>query len=383
MSYVIFSTVTGDRFSELDRIINEHLTICQRHNTTLRYIRSNTSHPYHNLVDTTLKAVYTFIPAQYDRSFRNPCWFARMPALPEPLHKNFTDYRGCMPNVEETYDTKAAISIVKTALKTPASGEGLRKLLKTESPPPVSPPQCQNFATDAYSPSTAENLSVYHSTTSNGSLLYNNCVKKYDLFCMPQVLLAGFPKCATTTMYYTMVKHPQVARSRMKEEHLWRDLFNANQLHYKQVQTLYYIFHFERASRDIFLNPDSLTIDGSTTSAFPGLYLPMDREEDMCVLPRLMVNFIPNVRVILMMRNPIDRLYSDFWYMCSKFSWKDKRRITVPKEYIENGTKIFHEKTEKMIKDFNECVKQKNVFECVRIAGMYVLCTIQYALNYA
>ena len=356
---------------EYDDLIAQHLSICQRPNTTLRHIKSNTSHPYHDLVSITLQAVHTFVPAHYDPGFTNPCWFARMPALPEPLHKNFTEYRGCMPNVEETYVTKTAMSIVKTALKTPADGTSLRKLLRNVSRSHVAvfPPQCQNLANNAYFPPASENLSVYHTTSSNGTLLYDECVKKHDLFCMPRVLLAGFPKCATSTMYYTMMKHPQVARSRMKEEHLWRDLFIAKQLPHRQVQTLYYIFHFERASRDIFLNPDHLTIDGSTTTAFPGLYLPMYNEEDMCVLPRLMVNLIPNVRVILMMRNPIDRLYSDYWYLCAKFSWKDKRKITIPEEYLKNGTKIFHENSAKMIAEFKDCVKQKTVFECVRIGG--------------
>lgn len=365
----MFATDGG--FDELDLLINQHLTICKKPTTTLRYIRSNTSHPYHDLVSNTLQALYTFVPTQYDPNFSNPCWFARMPALPGPLHKNFTEYRGCMPNVEETYTTKDAKSIVRTALKTPVNGEELRKLLKNVSGEhvSVSPPQCQNLANDIYSFPTSDNLSIYHATSSNASMLYSKCVKKYDLFCLPRVLLAGFPKCATSTMYYTMVKHPQVAKSRMKEEHLWRDLFITKQLPHLQVQTLYYIFHFERASRDIFLNPDHLTIDGSTTTAFPGLYLPLYEEEDMCILPRLMVNMIPNVKIILMMRNPIDRLYSDYWYLCAKFSWKEKRTITVPEEYLKNGTKIFHENAEKMINEFNECTKHKTVFECVRIAG--------------
>ena len=353
-------------------MIASHLSICSRPQAQLKYVLSNTSHPYHDMVSTGLKALHTYIPQQYHPKFENPCWFSSMPGLPSALYKNFTDYRGCMPNAMNTYTEQRAYEIVRLSVTTPANGaKGIMNLLNLTHTDEIIPPQCRSIAEQV------DTLSDHHGTTNNpimstnASKLFKECTQKYKLYCLPKVLLAGFPKCATSSLYYMMIKHPQLARPRMKEQHIFRDSFLDTdiKLPYKQIQMLYYIYHFERASREILRSPDHITIDGSTTTIVPGLYVPYNQVEDMCIMPRMATNMIPGMKMIIMMRNPSERLYSDYWYLCGKFSWKDGRNVNIPADYLKNATRDFHQMTSEMVNSFNRCIKKESVFECVRKAG--------------
>ena len=375
------SIYSGD--DRIDTAIKSHLAICSRPQAQLEHVVSNTSHPYHKMIATGLKAIRTYVPRQYHPKFTNPCWFSSMPGLPGPLHRNFTEYRGCMPNAMETYTEQRAYEIVRLSVTTPANGaKRIMDLLNLTHTADIIPPQCRSLADQVSAPSSS--LHSSHAFLSvNASRLFKECTYKYKLFCLPKVLLAGFPKCATSSMYYMMIKHPQLAKARMKEEHIWRDSFlNTDiRLPHKQIQMLYYLFHFERASREILMNPDHLTIDGSTTTIVPGLYIPYHQEEDMCIMPRVITSLIPNAKIIIMMRNPADRLYSDYWYLCAKFSWKNGRTVNIPADYIKNATRVFHQMSTRMINNFNRCSRQESVFECVRQAGGYMCIAMFTQLN--
>ena len=367
-SFLLHILLLLNAVTETNEIISKHLKICDSPYATLEHVMTNDTHPYHQVVSSTYRALRTFIPRRFSPEFSNPCWFGKMPGLAGSLHRELTEYRGCMPNVMEKYTEKEAFEIVQTALKTPAYGLKKQLVLQQEftfpnvSAKKVVPPQCQGLKTYA---------EVMNSTygSMNASRYLEECRSKYKLFCLPKIMLAGFPKGATSTMYYMMIKHPMIARSRMKEEHFWRDTFIAKKLPYKQLQVLYYIFHFERSSHEISDNPTHITGDGSTTTIFPGLYLEIERDEDMCIFPRLLVNLTPSMRIILMMRNPADRVYSDYWYLCAKFYWKEGRNMNIPEDYMINGTAIFHQMTLDMISNFKQCVEERSEFECLRQAS--------------
>ena len=350
-------------------MIDSHLSICSHPQAQLEHVISNTSHPYHTMVTTGLEAFHTYIPERYHPKINNPCWFSSMPGLPPTLHKNFTEYRGCMPNAMNTYTEHRAYEIVKLSLTTPAN-EGITDSLNLTHTAEIIPPRCHSLAEQM------STLSDIHSPSNtilriNASKLFKECIQKYRLFCLPRVLLAGFPKCATSSMYDMMINHPQLAQPRMKEQHIFRDSFLSTdiQLPYKQIQMLYYIYHFQKASQEMLMYPDHMTIDGSTTTITPGMYIPYSQVEDMCIMPRMVTTMIPKAKMIIMMRNPSDRLYSDYWYLCAKFSWKNGKNINIPADYLRNATSVFHQMSTEMIGSFNDCIKTESVFECVRKAG--------------
>ena len=361
----------------MDAIIKSHLTICSHPQAQLEHVLQNSTHPYHNMITTGLKAMRTYIPQQYHPKFTNPCWFASMPGLPPALHKNFTEYRGCMPNAMSTYTEQKAYEIVRLSVTTPANGaKKIMDSLNLTHMADIIPPQCRLLADQVTSPSTNPHQSSHSFMSVNASKLFRECTQRYKLYCMPQVLLAGFPKCATSSMYFMMIKHPELAAARMKEQHLWRDSFIDTdiRLPHKQIQMLYYIYHFERASNEILKNRDHLTIDGSTTTIVPGLYIPYHQVEDMCITPRMVTKLIPNAKMIIMMRNPVDRLYSDYWYLCAKFSWKNGRVVSIPTSQAKNATRVFHQMSSEMINSFHHCLETESVFECVRQAGEWNSC---------
>lgn len=351
----------------MDKVISAHLDICSHPQAQLENIFSNASHPYHSMVVTGLKALRTYVPQRFHPKFANPCWFSNIPGLPFALHKNFTEYRGCMPNAMNTYSEQQAYEIIRISVTTPSNGaRRIMESLNLTHSAEIIPPQCRPLANQV------ANL-PHHSAamSSKATKLFKECTYKYNLYCLPRVLIAGFPKCATSSLYYMMIKHPQIAQPRMKEQHIFRDSFLSRdiKLPHKQLQMLYYLYHFEKASREILMNPDHLTIDGSTTTIVPGLYVPYYQDEDMCITSRMVTKMIPNAKFIIMMRNPADRLYSDYWYLCGKFSWKNGRTFNIPAEYLKNATKDFHRMTTQMINGFNRCIQKQSVFECVRIAG--------------
>lgn len=344
---------TSSNHKTMNLTIRQHLQLCSRPQASLDYIIQNPSHRYHQIVTMGLKALHTFLPRKYLGNFpNNHCWFGRRPGLPDALHANFTQYRGCMPRVVDKYTTNEAIGIVKTALSTPVRTLGRHGRYLSSS-------QCNG------------GRRVTNPFKSNTYQAIWKCSSKYQLFCLPRVLLAGFPKCATSSLYSMLIRHPQIAQARTKEEHFWRDFFFGEiKLPHKQLQVLYYLFQFESASRRIRLHPSHLTIDGSTTTVFPGLCAPIENEEDICIFPKMLTHILPGQKVIFMMRDPVDRVYSDFWYLCSKFHWKTGDNITVPEPYLKEATSIFHNASTLVIGAFKACLGRRSVFECVRKASV-------------
>lgn len=354
----------------MNNMISKDLHICSTSHSSLPHIRANSSHPYHRLVSDGAKAMRTFIPKAHHPAFSNPCWFASMPALPNKLHSEFTEYRGCMPDVTQKYTLHEALRITQTAVSTVAKSCNVKDLVENPSTlVRVVPPHCMDIAKAQGYMSHQSSSPFVKSSVSTVSRPFANCICKNELYCVPRVMLAGFPKCATTSLYYMIMKHPELARSRMKEAHFWRDFFFTSTIPFKQLQVLYYVYHFERASHEMIENQSHIAVDGSTTTLFPGLNIEIHQNEDICILPLMLTSMIPTVKFIIMMRNPIDRVYSDYWYLCSKFYWKDGRKVTVPEDYLRNGTDMFHQASLNMIREFNKCVGGKSVFECVRRAG--------------
>ncbi|XP_076446286.1 carbohydrate sulfotransferase 15-like [Babylonia areolata] len=141
-----------------------------------------------------------------------------------------------------------------------------------------------------------------------------------DLRCLPFFFLAGFPKCGTTDMYARIVRHPHVVDAG-KEPH-W---FTKTR------------FRGDCSASTIWENSRWTTLPGN----------------ERCTEPRIITadyirHLTPNAKIIVMLRNPSRRLYSDFL-----FFWA---RNKTP-EY-------FHQLVEKNIATFNACVEKESLRTC-------------------
>lgn len=190
-------------------------------------------------------------------------------------------------------------------------------------------------------------------------------------FCLPKVYLIGFPKCGTTLLYKYFEYHPLFAKPRFKECQFWREYVKTEQDQYKELEVLLYLFHFFRASQMIRENPRMFTIDASASTVFASRSQ-IQIENDMCAIPLILFTVLPQSKFLIVLRNPVDRLWSDFWYFCHYSSWKTKFNQTAL------APKIFHNYTVSAILHFNNCVESHSIFFCAMlgsVAGEDVACT--------
>ena len=186
------------------------------------------------------------------------------------------------------------------------------------------------------------------------------------LFCLPYFFLSGFIKTGTTTLHEAFLKHPQIAPPTAKELHWWSRLplaskdFDDDVMHGSVVD---YVRNFAVASKLISTRPSSVTYDGSADTIHDAPYYM--NSQDYCVLPLILSKVLPNLKIIVIMRNPATRTYSNFLYACTeKYEWN---AINWPADIRRNAPKIFHEQVVISIKNFNDCLQNYSLFECTNL----------------
>ena len=223
--------------------------------------------------------------------------------------------------------------------------------------------------------------------------------KKETFTCLPAVYLAGFAKSGTTTLYSYLVSHPQLRKPAQKEGHFWRSLLNIP-MNYtnKQMQAIWYMQHFSKAAQYIQTHPDAITIDASASTLWIAnplygndyFYDPKnkirvieplngamyDNKQDLCFIPMAVHSVLPDAKFVVIMRDPVKRLFSDYWYFCAnKNAWNDGKNI--PKEYMDNAPQIFHNIISMAIEEHRKCLMDPTLddqalteFTCLRRASL-------------
>ena len=199
------------------------------------------------------------------------------------------------------------------------------------------------------------NMSMATMIVKNVSKSLINRQLQRKLFCVPYVYLAAFPKCGSTILYWLVVQNPMIAKPIRKEGHFWATFTENGTYVDKQLHTLWYLHQFIPAADQISHSPLSITIDGSPSTLWKTLDEPKNVSE-LYILPSMMENVVPNARYIVIMRDPVKRLFSDFWFFCSHRRWVKKHRVVVPKHYTEHAQQIFHNLTVEAISQFHTCV---------------------------
>ena len=317
--HIYYSSYTDTKhLSYLDRLIESDLHYCSR-SLFGQDNRINAAVRSYKTLTTYTRALKKFVPAKYSPQFRNPCWYSTM-TVPKNVLKTLT-----------------SISVLKSPVYSDKQAVWLTK-----------------------------------------NIWNTNSESKKSLYCLPSVYLAGFPKCATTALYRIITAHPSLAQPLHKEGHFWRT-FVQNQMKYphKVVHTLWYLFQFLSASKYIKSHPDALTLDASASTMWASVpSLNTDTTQmhshyaNWCLLSQMISTVTPDAKFIVIMRDPVRRLFSDFWYFCANHNWRNsKGEVVVPQKYKEHAPEIFHNYTVRVIREFATCVKSSaSEFECVRRA---------------
>ena len=178
------------------------------------------------------------------------------------------------------------------------------------------------------------------------------------LLCLPAFFLAGFPKCGTTTLHMMLSEHPMIKPPYKKEPHWWTriPLNNMNRKHL-HLAVISYLHYFNIAPSQ----QGCLTYDASQSTLWDSNFLVNYR--DYCATPAAVSHILPHAKFIVMMRDPIERTFSNFLFGCTTYFTENVSNW--PQHQLSNVTKWFHQEVVKRVADFNQCVlSNRSVFEC-------------------
>jgi hypothetical protein len=119
---------------------------------------------------------------------------------------------------------------------------------------------------------------------------------------LPDFVIIGAQKAGTTSLYNYLIQHPCVARARRKEVNFFDVHFSKGVSWYRGFFPLAPKRYFERYIR----GREILTGEASTDYLFHPL------------APRRMFEVIPKARLIVLLRNPVDRAYSHYFHEVAK-----------------------------------------------------------------
>ena len=96
-------------------------------------------------------------------------------------------------------------------------------------------------------------------------------------------------------------------------------------------------------------------VDGTPNYAaeWPVFTTSENNMSNYCLLPTAMSTLLPNSKYISILRNPINMVYSNFWWSCAKYGIQ-----------IHNGNEgpnIFHSRITAKIHTFNNCMRNESV----------------------
>ncbi len=189
-------------------------------------------------------------------------------------------------------------------------------------------------------------------------------------FCLPKVNLIGFPKTGSSLLYSNYIqKHRLLAKPHSKEGLFWLALMLMKDEHHQELAVLLYLYHFFSASQMIRDHPDMFTVDATVTTVFATAKPLNEIDKDACIVPLLISKTMPKIKLLISVRDPVNRLWSDFFYFCSPSRWDVL--VGFEKSPLE-GASLFHNYTVTAIEDFSRCIDSGHTqIHCATVAGSY------------
>ena len=188
-----------------------------------------------------------------------------------------------------------------------------------------------------------------------------------NLVCIPKVFIVGFPKCGSTFLYDFI--NGLISKSKnltnpdgievCKETQFWVSFhaYLEKNIYVPSVKDLgAYLLNYIPGIHKMssFNTKDSILVDGTPNYMHEW---PVFRKTDhnmtnYCLLPSVLPKLIPNSKFIVIMRNPVDMLYSAFWYFCINMNHVKIKAI--------QGPDIFHERVTSKLHMLNNCMNENS-----------------------
>lgn len=112
---------------------------------------------------------------------------------------------------------------------------------------------------------------------------------------LPDFIIIGCQKCATTSLYDYMVQHPNISPATYKEIHFFDSNYNVGLTWYRSFFPTFFYKIFSKLRKKKF-------VTGEASPMY--IFNP--------IVPNRMSRILPKVKLIAILRNPIDRAYSHY-----------------------------------------------------------------------
>ena len=182
-----------------------------------------------------------------------------------------------------------------------------------------------------------------------------------SLFCIPKVFFIGFPRSGSTQLYRMLTRHPQLIGGANKEPHWWTRFTFTAKFPHNILAIIRYLIHYQEASGHVAEHRDSLLIDGSQSTVWD-----TRGTNNLCILPSLISRMVPSAKYIVLMRDPVSRLYSDFTYLCT--AYLKAHRIEPSPECAMQSPDTFHTAAENEVREFQKCLETYPLDVCTHYA---------------
>jgi len=114
--------------------------------------------------------------------------------------------------------------------------------------------------------------------------------------CLPHFIIGGVPKAGTTSLYKYLMQHPEVLPAVDKELTFWGNFFSPKRRPGREEVMSDYLHQFPKIA------PGDFKVTGEAT---PGYLF-------CATCPTYILKYIPKVRFIFTLRNPVVRAYSEY-----------------------------------------------------------------------
>ncbi|XP_021375434.1 carbohydrate sulfotransferase 15-like [Mizuhopecten yessoensis] len=198
------------------------------------------------------------------------------------------------------------------------------------------------------------------------------------LSCVPYFMLLGQKKCGTTDLFASIVTHPDIISPKGKEPQFWarfRHCYCCGNLTYqfrckkpnKARNWDDYVNYFDSTAKKIqhLLTGTTLAEKKRSREIITGEASPSNLEDNRWwwnyavnqydTEPPALTNanyihrFMPNLKMIIILRNPVSRLYSDYLFVSEG----------------EVSAKRFHQEVLKEIRSFQSCSSYHDIRYCL------------------
>ncbi|KAK2142003.1 hypothetical protein LSH36_1007g01009 [Paralvinella palmiformis] len=300
-----------------------------------------------NVVPSITKSIEGDVWHQLKR-YKNPCWVERMPLEPSVM-------------VNSPEMIRARFEQIRTGSK--RSMRNKRTRYKDE--PGVQQSKMNNYMIN--STSVKIQMDMDYQLTLYDRVKSDN---PWKMRCLPYAYLIGVTKSGTSDFYRYLTLHQDVAEARMKEIHYWnvKRFPRMTYLYGREVRDVItfdsYLNYFDLAAHQINISVvkvnnsewhPKITVDGSVSmfwedagwNQVPGNgRLPAP----IYTTARTLAHFQPKARIILLLREPVERVYSYY------------RMFAVSKH--KSNPEAFHNETVQVLRMYEQCLHFRTLREC-------------------